>query len=388
MNWNDTSRELARALSRYNGLTNSADINLLTEVVTSDNFSAPFRYAHEVIREFEEKGIAPRRAEVHLQHAIAFGFLHRATGGATRAHPQLAKRREATAHIILSPLGRAMRAAANLESEQKNRFRLFLWEYALMERDFDMYGLLLKAAEENDGDFVDEKQFEEKFYYLRQQQIDWMREKFNAPVREEIQRRLPWIGHRVGEGQTGRRRVFERDALFRFSGETPRHHYRQRKKWARDMGHVDSDGRLTKTGKRLAEMLPSVEVKPFFWLAPREEHSRSRFIGLADIPKRQCAPAANLLCHAQTPSEAQANELAKQTAEYMEKCFDSLRLGGFKQASLDAVVPYVYFLERELGVKIDDEKEVFRAVLRDYRDKFVCTLRVNLSQSHYWLRKG
>lgn len=395
MHWNDCARELGRALSRYDGYTNYPNLGLIEKVLKSDEFSRPFRYAHEVIREFEEKHeemrgkkIGARSAEVYMQHLVTLGFLRRATEGATMSHPGLANRREAGTHLTLSQIGRAMRSSVRLDDEEGKRFRLFLWEFALLENDFDMYGLLLKAAEENGGGFVDCEKFIELFYDARERQIAWMKKTIpTTPNREQIQRRLPWIGQRVGMGKTGKKRVFALDKIFMLEGETPSHHFKQRRNWAmRDLGHVGEGGKLTESGRRLTELLPSVQTaEPFFWLAPPKEYSRSRFLASAAIPPRQFAPAWNLLCpHSEVEPD---DEFIHLTAAYMEGAFDILRLGGFKQASLDAVVPYVYFLGSRLG-RNADKKDLFRAVLRAHRDKFVCTLRENLWQSHYWLRKG
>ena len=76
-----------------------------------------------------------------------------------------------------------------------------------------------------------------------------------------------------------------------------------------------------------------------------------------------------------------------KTAEYMESAFEFIRLTNFKQSSLNIVVPYIRFLERQVGEAVN-EKLVFQKVLDSAREKFVCTLRANLAKSHYHIRES
>jgi len=405
--WDSCTRYLGRALCRYNGLTNSAKLELISDVVAGEAIDKesvklgdlfeekPFCYAYEIIKQFEniKGGVNPRSAEVHMQHAISFKFLLRTFHGGKSHRRKLSSKLESTTHIALAPLGRAYRSANVLSEPDSDKFKSFIWNYALLERDFDMYGLMIKMSEENSNILVDAKSFYKEFYDIKYQQIEWLKEKFPyATRRTDIQRNMQCIGRRVGEGKRGRKRVFELDTVFQFSDKTKNDHYSQRKRWAEKFGHA-SKSRITKHGIDLARCLPSTDSFPFFWLGPPLLTARARALSAAAIDEKQCSPAWNILLPAaETVKDEVDSELVDVVAEYMEKSFDIVRLRNFAQASLDVVVPYVHFVEREflLSGKIHQRvnlRTLFREAFRKHRDKFVCTLHGNLSKSHYWLRK-
>lgn len=397
MDWDTYSRELGRALSRYNGLTNYANLGLMTRVVTGELFdkTKPFRRAFDVIKAFETEAqknkprSAPRSAEVLLHHAISFGFLRRATPGGTISRPELIRKQEATSHITLTALGRACRAAMNWQGGN-DEFRQFLWNYALLECDFDMYGLLLKSAEQNGGEVVNEEEFYRQFYGIREGQKKWMQEwvPYRAH-REHIQRNVQWIGvNKNAAGVRAPKSGFPLDEIFKFFGATPGHHFNQRKKWARHFGHID-EGRkkLTESGLQLSSRLPPVsDEPPFFWLGPTRECAQAKIISAAKIPGTRWSPAWRLL-RPETRSESLDAAIVEETAAFMKGAFEYIRLSNAAQASLDAVVPYVYFLEHKMGGRVGKEHDIFRQVIARHRDCFACLLQPNLSQSHYRLRE-
>ena len=385
---------LGRALSRYNGLTNSAKLELITYIITGDGETTdffvdkPFRYAHEIMQEFE-KNIRPRSAEVLMQHAISFGFLHRATPGGTRVHPKLKKRVESTSHIALTPLGRALRSSTTLKHFKEKEFRLFLWEYALLECDFDLYALLIKMAEENNGELVEIDSFYSKYEEIREKKYEWIKHNFQyIPQLDSIKKHLKWFG---GRARSHNIRWKWGDKLPKFEGQTKSHHYGQRKRWAKKFKHVDdSQTYLTERGRYLASCLPTIDAKPFFWLGPPDDIARSQFLASTEIAtSRSFSPAWNLLRPIpgnKIPStDPQFVEFVNDMASYMKDSFFRMRLPDFTQAPLEAAVPYVYFLERKYSQRVD-ERELFEAIFKQHRENFVCTLRGNLSQSHYWLR--
>lgn len=403
MDWDTHARELGRALSRYNGLTNSAELGVMTKVITGELFDTtkPFHRAFDVINAFADEAkkhkprSAFRSAEVLLHHAIAFGFLRRATPGGTMSRPELKRKQEATSHIALTALGRACRAAVNWQGGG-DEFRQFLWNYALLECDFDMYGLLLKSAEENGGEVVSIEEFYRQFYGIREGQMKWMKEWVPYKThREHIQRNVKWVGKQVvvvvnnmGAAEKRVKRVFELDAIFKFFGATPGHHFDQRKKWARRFGHID-EGRqkLTESGRQLSSRLPPVsDEPPFFWLGPTEECAKAKIISAAKIPDTRWSPAWRLL-RPETRNESLESAIVEKTAAFMEGAFEHIRLSNAAQASLDAVVPYVYFLEHKMGGRVGNEHDIFRQVIARHRDCFACLLQPNLSQSHYRLRE-
>lgn len=391
INWENCARELGRSLSRYNGLTNSAKLDLIDSVVRGGMFDQrPFCYAYELIGEFG-KEVAQRSAEVHMQHAMAFGFLHRAVPGMRMLYKGTML--ESGSHIALAPLGRSLRSISALKEDGED-FRLFLWSYALLECDFDMYGLLVKMTAENDGDIVSRDKFNEKFKRIQQQRLAWMKDKFPyASHRGEIQKSVQWVGNRVkiGEDEDGKdkyRRVFALDNIFTFMGQTPAHHFNQRKKWMKILGHINEDGqKITDLGKQLAGFIPGLDSDPFFWLGPTKECAEARIISGSKIPDKCYSPAWNLLRPASLlESEAIRKEFVKRIVDYMCDAFEQIRLYRFNQASLDMIVPYVYFLERKYGGRVD-EHEFFQEVLMMGREKLSCSLQRNLSQSHYRLRE-
>ena len=280
--WDTCASMLGRALSRYNGLTNSAKLELITAVVTGDLNSIdedlfekkPFCYAYEVIKKFELEGkIGARSAEVLLHHSIAFGFLYRAVSGGTSRHAKLATRVESTSHIALTPLGRALRSAKIL-GQSSDEFKKFLWEYAILECDFDLYALLIKTAEENDGKLLEIAEFYNSYYDIRDAKYQWLIEKFPYTVQyDKIIRRIQWIPRRDHKWHWG-------DSLPEFNGQTPNHHYDQRKRWAKKLfDHIDeSKMELTDRGRQFASYLPPTTTKPFFWLGPPIDCLQSRFL--------------------------------------------------------------------------------------------------------------
>ncbi|CAJ2377145.1 MAG: hypothetical protein IBGAMO2_580042 [Arenicellales bacterium IbO2] len=400
IDWDTCAHMLGRALSRYNGLTNSAKLDFIGNVVSGDLFQEkPFRYAYEVIERLgdqlkrkkkveqppEKKTVDSRSAEVHLHHAIAFGFLYRATPGGTRPYEKSSKRQEAMSHIALSALGRAYRSARHLGQHRQNAFTRFLWEYALLECDFDMYGLLLKMSEENSNEFPRQGDFNARYKEIQRKKFAWVKKTFPyAAQSDEITKSVEWI-----KKDHDRR---AQDEIFNLSDTSYEHHYGQRQRWAKNyLGHIDASRMcLTDAGKKFAENLPpSHNSDPFFWLAPPRECAESHFLTHAKIASEPYSPAWNAIRfrHSSGKPASTNSDFVEKVALYMEEAYDSLRLYKFNQASLETVLPYIYFLEHELLVQVS-EKDVLREVIQVHRDKFVGTVRQNLSKSHYWLRKN
>lgn len=401
MDWGNCARELGQALSRYNGLTNSPKLGLIAEAAASSLFDGrSFSYAVRIREYFHErakksgkengsgKDMGQRSAEVHISHGICLGLWYRAVPGASFRGEGLKSKLEATSHIALTPLGRTCRAAV---AHNMGAFRNFILTFALLESDFDMYGLLIKLAQENDGCAPDKEVFINRFYDICALRQKWMLRHFSSGLqrrRIDIQRHVQWIGRRLGEGKTGKKREFVPDHIFRFDGETPAHHLNQRKKWAREtLAHLDDSGKLTELGENLAKRLPgSANEEPFFWLGPSEECASAQIVTAAKIAPDQCAPAWRLLRPRNMQQDQSVkDEMTERTANFMKSSFDNMKLGTFKQSSLDVIVPYVYFLECEYGGRVE-EREFFQRLLGRYRDKFVCLMQPKLFQSHFRLR--
>lgn len=376
MNWDVCVRELGGALSRYIGLTYRCRLDLI-ELVVADVFGdKPFLYARELRRAIELHNIKPSGAPHYIQYSVVFGWLFRAVRGGTEAHPRVADRLESTSHIALTALGRALRAALKWE---RGYFPRFLWEYALLERDFDMYGLMLKVASQS-GEGICRKEFWKTFYDINSQKIEWVEKKFRHKSHiADIENHIQWV-----VSERGKIHAPSPDKNFRFADKTLTEHFNQRMAWAKHLGHFDKSGVITDTGRQLSAKLPSVDDEPFFWLGPSKECAQARIISAADIPEEQYSPAWNLLRPPCSKKVEISDELVEKTANYMTGAFDCIRLHEVAQASLDAVVPYVYFLEQNLGGRVD-ERELFRKVLDNYRGRIVGTVQPKFSQSHYRL---
>lgn len=382
MDWDTAARELGRALSRYNGLTNSAKLDIIANITGDDALfhQQPFAFAHKIREYFERHNIEKRSAEVHMHHGIAFRLLYRALPGASFRSAKLSSKLESTSHIALTPLGRTCRAAVKSGNAD---LRNFILTYALLTADFDMYALLIKMAEENDGQAPGQADFHSQFNQTSEKRIEWMKRYFPVVMqRAQIQRSIRWIGRRLNNGK----REFAMDQICEFRGQTPSHHFRQRKKWAKNpLGHMDDSGNLTEVGKYLARQLPPVSSDPFFWLGPSGDCAKSRFISAAKIDASQRDPAWGLLRpNSELTADAQ-DEMADKVAEFMESKFADIQLGRYRQSSLDVVEPYLYFLEREAGGRVN-EHEFFRALLKKHSKKFACAQQPRLSQSHFRLR--
>jgi len=398
--WEDCARALGQALSRYNGRTNSPKLNLVTGIIVGDREQFGFEkdwfgekafcYAHEIIGEFKrhvgkKSDDGGRSAEALLHHAITFGFLYRAMPGGTMRDPALAKRVESTSHIALTPLGRALRSSKGMSNELGATFARFLWEYAVLECDFDLYGLLIKSASNNGGKILLQDAFFEAYYATRKKKYDWLMETFpNVMLRDQVGRSVRWLPRRDHKWHWG-------DPLPKFEGQTPGHHYKQRKnKWAVDFWrHMDRNGNLTNDGQAFAACLPPTDCKPFFWLAPYRDVVESKFVKFADANEMPCAPAWNILLSESKPeldSGLAYDELLDDLVRYMLESFDSMRLHEFRQAPLIATLPYLHYLERKMGFRVN-EHATFRKLFAKYRTQIVCELRKDLSRSHYWISK-
>lgn len=391
-------RELGNALSRYSGYTNYPKLEHIADIITGDDEGdlfegRPYRYAHEVIEKFMSKGKQGKRrnAEVYLQHAIAFGFLYRAVPGGARVRAQSRKRMESNSHIALSSLGRAYRSAAALPDEKGVDFRRWLWEYVLLDTDFDMYGLLLKLSLANNAKFIKCKPFENAYKSIETKRNEWLKEHIPSPaVRERVESHIQW---KVPK-HSRRARNQTDDSIRKLSSTTCGYHHGQRKGWAREsvLQHVDAAGSLTETGMRFARLFPPLDVRPLFWIGPHFECTNTHLLKGAAIPCEQCSPVWNWLTHASHTDGECRNEydvaFVDAVAKHMECGYPYMRLATFDQAALDTVVPYIHFLahQRKTDLNGDVVHSILADVFKTHRATFVCTLGRNYQKTHFWLR--
>lgn len=413
-------RELGRALSRYNGYTNYPKLERIADIIAGDDegdlfAGKPYRYAHEVIEKFMSRGKKDkqRSAEVYLQHAIAFGFLYRAVPGSARLHTQSMrrgraaparmvpggarlraqskKRVESNSHIALSSLGRAYRSAAALPDEEGVAFRRWLWEYVLLDADFDMYGLLLKLSLANNAKFIERKPFEDAYKSMEIKRNEWLKGCIPSPaVRERVESHIQW---KVPKDSPRVRNQTD-NSIRELNSTTCGYHHSQRKGWARGnvLQHADSAGRLTEYGMRFARLLPPLDARPLFWIGPHFECTNSLFLKVAGIPREQCSPVWDWLTQASHPDGEHRNEydeaFVDAVANHMKRGYPYLRLAMFDQAALDTVLPYIHFLAHQRKIDLDKDAvhRILADVFKNHRATFVCTLGRNYPKTHFWLR--
>lgn len=386
-------------MSRYNGYTNYPKLERIADIIIGDDegdlfAGRPYRYAHEVIEKFMSKGRQgkQRSAEVYLQHAIAFGFLYRAVPGGARSRAQSKRRMESNSHIALSSLGRAYRSAAALPDEESIAFRRWLWEYALLDADFDMYGLLLKMSLANNAKIVGGKPFEDAYKNMEVEKSKWLKEHVpSLAVRELVESQIQW---KVPKHSRWARNQTD-DSIRELSSTTCGYHHSQRKGWAcgRILQHMDAVGNLTRSGMHFARLLPSLDARPLFWIGPHFECTNTHFLKAVGIPREQCSPVWDWLAHASRIDGECQNEydaaLVDTVAKHMERGYPYLRLATFDQAALDTVLPYIHFLahQRKIDLNGDVVHDMLADLFKTHRATFVCTLGRNYPKTHFWLRK-
>ena len=274
------------------------------------------------------------------------------------------KKIDETARIALSPLGRVLRAADKLEVEE---FRHFVITCSLLDHDFDMYGLLLRTAKDNNENKVNLAEFQKHFEYLIQQRREWLER--NIPVRsvrEQICGYVPWMARHIKDTSI-------------------KHHFNMRKHWAKYLAHINEAGLLTDRGNTLAGSIASIEAESknsMFWLAPTPECMK-KIGALSDEYK--CISSAWELLRPDVQEANPGEEMVQRIAEFMEAAFETIRLRVFAQAPLASIIPYIYFQEIRLEQRVDIHA-TFEAVIRANRELFYCMLTAVPDDCHYQLR--
>ena len=328
----------------------------------------PSCYAAELISEVEMQGVSRRAAYDHLQHGISLGFLERiiSSGGISKPESGTVRKIDETARITLSPLGRTLRAADRL---QLHKFRDYVITTALLDRDFDMYGLLLKAAGDNDESAADLIDFRRYLRDLLQQRKEWLdRHVPTRPVREQVSSYAAWTNRKI-------------------SDTSIKHHFNMRRQWARDLFHTEQTNKmpdiLTDAGKQLARQIAAVASRnSMFWLAP--SHECGRKLGIVSMPAETVFSARDLFRPDSTEAQPGA-EMLHEVVEFMKDAFEIIRLRAFAQAPVAAVIPYVHFQEFCRNERVDVNK-ILNAVIKNHRDIFYCMLTATPQDCHYQLR--
>ena len=371
--WQFCVREFGRALSRYDGHSTYAKLESILSVPTSALFDDnPSCYAAELISEVEMQGVSRRAAFEHLRHGISLGFLERiiSSGGMSKPESGTLGRIEETARITLSPLGRTIRAADRL---RLRKFRDFVITTALLDRDFDMYGLLLRVAGDNHESALSLTEFSRHFRILLQQRKEWLdRHVLTRPVKEQVSRYLAW-NPLIGDTS--------------INDTSIKHHFNMRRQWARDLSHIEQTGKMTNTltdaGKQLACQIATVASKnSMSWLAPTPACGTK--LGIVSMPTETVFSAWDLF----RPDSLEVEpgpEMIHEVVEFMKDSFEIIRLQAFAQAPIAAIIPYVHFQEVCRNERVDVRKTL-HAVIKNYRDIVYCMLTAVPEDCHYQLR--
>ena len=365
--WNACAREVGRALSRYDGQTTrvKGGLETILSVPASPLFDVHASCLAALLnRETQEQvGIEERSSAVNLLHGINLGFLYRAVP----AGQNLSK-------IALSSLGRAYRAALKGNNVP---FRDFLVVGAILDHDFDLYGMLLDHASENESGAAASNSVREQIDGFRRRLEDMCKQRQawldahipSRPVKERIATYIQWL-------QPSGKLV---DAP-----KTIEHHFNLRRQWGRHLGHLDEKNKLTKLGHDICQRVRSVvSGNSMFWIAPAPDCARK--VGVVSNVA-ECIFSGWDLLRPSGPEKSPGSEMVQGVADFMESAFDAVRLHSFAQAPLAVVIPYVHYQEHLLGYKVN-LRSLFQMILEQRRDTLHCALLGVLENSQYRLRK-
>ena len=369
-------REVGRALSRYDGCTVYSRLATILSVPASSLFADDSScYASALIGEVEDKGIGRISARDNVSHGIALGFLYRAVLGGPK-----------TTRIAPSILGRAYRAAIQIGDDQ---FREFVVTGAILDRDFDMYGIFLTSALENAGNRIDKADFRQLLRSQFEERRNWFVNNIPSPiVREEIQTNIQWMNpkrrrRRVFPGTTAEHRIQPVNTGLEPADKSIDDHFHLRWEWARHMGHMDGKT-LTPSGRKIAILAQSVaNLNSMFWLAPTLECAKR--VGIVSKLPETVFSGWDLLRPDGAEQEPD-DQMAHKVANFMESAFNAIRLRAFAQAPLATVILYVYFQEAAFGRKVNARK-LFQKIMKERRETMNCMLLGILEDSQYRLRK-
>lgn len=370
--WDDSRDELAAALARYVGYTTGAyDITRIADVTELFDQS-PSRMRLEVVRALKlrieaSKGGRAKSADGIVDFAVGLGLIRRIDPG--YRIPRLA----------LTELGRAYRSARGLDLTD---YRNFLLEYAVLQFDADVSGLLLDMALDGPLPVGSELlgKFEERTRELRRMRSDWLVKAFpNPQLRERLLRGdtgyvVRWIKDARGPA------IEDKDIRADFT----RHHALPRRGWLVALGHIRGEGQLTPRGRELALRLRAGGNR-FFWIGPPRPWFKRLHIGDALI-REPLAPAWNIIRPVDGHASPVPHRIIADTAHFMETGYRYMRLVRANQVPLQAIKPYIYFLERRIGLRLCEDS-VFRAVFRQFETRFAPMSQRTGLLGHYQLRK-
>lgn len=356
--WNNPREELAQALARYVGYTTGAYQITRIADVTEQFVQAPSRMKMELVTSLDQE-LRERKRVKTGQTSYAEGITDFAVGlGLVRR----IDRGQFFPRFTLTDLGRAYHAAKHLElTEYKN----FLLQFSVLQFDADFYGLLLDIA--LDGSLPTGSQLQKLFghrtHELRRERSDWLMQAFpNPQLRDQLLRGND--GYVVRWIKSIRGSEIEQTSV---GDHFLRHHTSPRRGWAISLEHIGEDGKLTSKGRNVAVRLRGNNDR-YFWLGPHHSWFERLRVD-ASLIKDPLGPAWNLIRPSNVGTEPVPKDVISDTAEFMIQSYPHMRLVRANQVPLDAVKPFVYFLEQRLDCKLDEER-VFKDVFRQFERLF------------------
>ncbi|MDE3256388.1 MAG: hypothetical protein OYM47_00940 [Gemmatimonadota bacterium] len=372
--WNECRESLAEALARYVGYTTGAyQLSRIAEVTELFD-QAPSRLRLEVVKSLQlrlqtetSRNLKEDYAAGITDFAVGLGLVRRIDRGGSLAR------------LALTELGRTYRAASGLDLDD---FRKFLLQFSVLQFDADIYGLLLDMALDEPlpagSDLL--KYFKGRTLDLRRERTDWLLRAFPDPrlrvrlLQTDAGSTVRWIKNVRGS----------EIEIKEIGLDFLRHHATPRRGWLVSLGHLHKDGLLTSSGRRVALRLRG-ESDRFFWLGPPLNWFTRMHVDKALI-KEPFSPAWNIIRPSRENTEQPPFDTVVRTADFMERAYRYMRLIQANQVPLDAVKPYIYFLESRTDLRFDEEA-VFRAVFKIFDKRFAPMSQRTGLLGHYQMRK-
>ena len=348
--------DVATALSRYDGHSTFARLERILALPLSDEFATGGSvFASQLIRSTIGTQVSELAARRHVDHAVALGLFERVSAGGDMVRVTDAVRKiDVTSRIALTPLARALRAASSLDD---SGFREFLLACALLQKDFDMYGLALRLALTPPlrvGSFIDAFRHT---VAVRERWIGGLEPAF----RSQFAGLVPWLARDL-------------------SDTSLKHHFNLRRSWAVSTGHLCPDTlALTQLGKRYATSMRNAASQ--FWLAPHPDCIQRLRLSPPDFAS---GPSTSWEMLAPTRNgSAPTVGVLDVVADFMIDAFEHLRMHLFRQAPITAVLPFVHYAK----YVFDDPAppfEILKSVVS--RDRIDCMLSRSVETSYYRIR--
>ena len=350
--------DLAHALDRHIGYTTGAfNLDRIAEVALYFENRATVWEVEIVNRLMKTYSVKENYATGILDFSVSLGFVSRfeSTSASTR--------------VSLTDLGRSYRSAYYCNNVPLQQLVL---TYAVLAADCDFYGLLLTSFTRDITNESVPKRLAVELQALREKRISWLRNHFSdSTLRQRVTDKISWLRDSLGKVDS---------MCIHVNDNYARHHSRPRKGWARYLGHVDGS-KVTPFGQEICNSICDVDGS-YFWIGL--DHSTLETLRLpTEAMRKPLGPIWNLL-RPQESTEEKMEDISG-LANFMEQAYPVIRLSLSNQASIDAVLPYLYMLERDIGIRYDEGK-VFHQLFTEYRHQFAPMSRRSSLIGHYQLR--